>query len=212
MELSTPVLDMLSTKYVIVADSLPNASLLQNIRPVFNNGKVSIYRNLKALPRAWFVQDTLVVADPAKRIRILRSADFDPAFSAILEEEITGISAPDSASVTQIKAGLHELAYEYHSDTDALLILSEIYYPAGWKAFVDGIEIPIYPANHILRALKVPAGEHKLELVMKPDSYAIGIKLSLAGILITILAVFIGAYFHFKKRNNRTTSVNRYIN
>ncbi|HCX60531.1 MAG TPA: hypothetical protein DG355_07700, partial [Candidatus Cloacimonas sp.] len=59
---------------------------------------------------------------------------------------------------------------------------------------------------------KVPAGEHKLELVMKPDSYAIGTKLSLAGILITILAVFIGAYFHFKKRNNRTTSVNSYIN
>jgi hypothetical protein len=212
MELSTPVLDMLSTKYVIVADSLPNASLLQNIRPVFNNGKVSIYRNLKALPRAWFVQDTLVVADPAKRIRILRSADFDPAFSAILEEEITGISAPDSASVTQIKAGLHELAYEYHSDTDALLILSEIYYPAGWKAFVDGIEIPIYPANHILRALKVPAGEHKLELVMKPDSYAIGTKLSLAGILITILAVFIGAYFHFKKRSAKAISMNSDIN
>ncbi|MFA6909599.1 MAG: hypothetical protein WCQ59_00570 [Candidatus Cloacimonadaceae bacterium] len=208
VELSTPVLDMLSTKYIIVPDSLPNAYLLQNIQPVFNNGRVSIYRNLKALPRAWFAQDTILAESAEDRLRILRDESFDPASTAIVEEVIEGISAPESAKVSQIKAELHELAYEYSSDTDALLVLSEVYYPGGWKAYVDGIEIPIYPANHILRALKVPAGTHKLQLVMAPSSYSIGTKLSLAGILITILAVIIGAYYHYKTKPGSTSGAN----
>jgi hypothetical protein len=61
-ETPTPVLDMLSTKYFIYPDSLPYASMLQQIRPVFGSYTgAHIYQNLKALPRAWFVDSLLVI-------------------------------------------------------------------------------------------------------------------------------------------------------
>jgi hypothetical protein len=198
-ELPTPILDMLSVKYIIVPDSLPYASRLQNLRPVFNNSRLSIYQNLGALPRAWFVQDTILSHSEEETLAMMANLEFDPATRAIVEYEIPGISAPDSAHVVQTEAGMHRLAYDYYTDTDALLVLSEIYYPAGWKAFVDGKELPIHPVNHILRGVKVPAGAHSLELIMAPQSYALSTRLSLAGILITILAVLIGAILHFRK-------------
>jgi hypothetical protein len=172
---------------------------LQNLRPVFNNSRLSIYQNLGALPRAWFVQDTILSHSEEETLAMMANLEFDPATRAIVEYEIPGISAPDSAHVVQTEAGMHRLAYDYYTDTDALLVLSEIYYPAGWKAFVDGKELPIHPVNHILRGVKVPAGAHSLELIMAPQSYALSTRLSLAGILITILAVLIGAILHFRK-------------
>ncbi len=198
-ELPTPILDMLSTKYVIVPDSLPYASMLQNMRPVFQNNQLSIYENLRALPRAWFVQNTVVSQTPEESLQMLSDISFDPATTAIVESPIPGLAAPDSAKVEQTKAEMHELAYRYSTPTDALLVLSEIYYPAGWKAFVNGVELPIIPVNHVLRGVVVPAGAHDLELIMAPDSYKTGIRLSLAGILITLLAVLAGTFIHFRK-------------
>jgi len=198
-ELPTPILDMLSTRYIIVPDSLPYASMLQNLRPVFQNNRLAIYENLKALPRAWFVQNTVVSNSSEETLQLLSNIGFDPATTAILESPIEGIATPDSAKVKQIKAEMHELAYRYSVKEDALLVLSEIYYPAGWKAFVNGVELPIIPVNHVLRGVVVPAGVHDLELIMEPDSYKTGIRLSLAGILITLFALLIGAIAYFRK-------------
>ena len=41
-------------------------------------------------------------------------------------------------------------------------MLSEIYYKPGWKAKVDGVEVPIYQTNHVLRSVHVPAGTSKV--------------------------------------------------
>ncbi|MDD4232483.1 MAG: YfhO family protein [Candidatus Cloacimonetes bacterium] len=200
----TPVLDMLATKYIIVPDSLPYASMFQNFRPVYKNKQVSIYQNLKALPRAWFAQNIVVSQNTEETLKLLKDTSFDPASTAILETQIDAFDYPLNGRITQTKAELHELSYEYDSDTDALIVLSEIYYPAGWKAYVDGKEIPIYPANHILRALRVPAGTHTLELVLAPQSYQTGVTLSFAGLLITILALIVGSGLYFFKKPSKT--------
>lgn len=201
-ERPTPVLDMLSTKYIIVPDSLPYASLLQNLRPVFQNDRLSIYENLKALPRAWFVQQTRVSSGTGETLQLLQDLQFDPAKTAILESPIDGISAPDSARVIQTSAEMHSLTYDVFTDKDALLVTSEIYYPAGWKAYLNDVETEIYPVNHVLRGIKIPAGKHQLRMEMAPESYKTGIRLSLAGILITLIAVLFGAVQYFRKPHN----------
>ena len=54
------------------------------------------------------------------------------------------------------------------------MVLSEIYYPAGWQAFVDGAETEIFRTNHILRSVMVPGGTHEVVFAFEPRLYAIG--------------------------------------
>lgn len=209
----TPVLDMLSTKYIIHPDPLPNDSLFtldlppynqfyNKLTPVFQGyGGVSVYRNETALPRAWFVDSVRKVAPADSILPLLRSESFDPRRLAYVETDLKNVQKPDSARVTQTLAEIQKLAYDVYTDKPAFLVLSEIYYPAGWKATLDGQEIPIHAANYVLRGLEIPAGSHKLELVFTPASYKTSVGLSLLGLLASLLALGGGlAWTRWKRR------------
>ncbi len=212
-DVPTPVLDMLSTKYIIHPEALPNDSLFtvnhppydqfyKKLKPVFyGSGGVSIYENTDALPRAWFVDGVQKVAPADSILGLMRSESFDPRHLAYVESELSNVQKPDSASVVQTRAEMHNLAYDVQTDKPAFLVLSEVYYPAGWKATLDGKEIPIHAANYILRGVEIPAGKHKLELVFAPDSYKTGVRLSLIGLLVSFLALAGGLVLkHLKRR------------
>ncbi|MDD4224691.1 MAG: YfhO family protein [Candidatus Cloacimonetes bacterium] len=208
----TPVLDMLATKYIIHPDPLPNDSLFtlnyppfdqvyNKLTPVFRGyDGTTVYANETALPRAWFVDEVQKVAPADSILPKLRAEDFDPRRLAYVETDLEAVQQPDSARVSQTVAEMHKLAYDVYTDKPAFLVLSEVYYPAGWKASLDGKEIPIHAANYILRGLRIPAGEHKLELVFAPDSYKTSVGLSLIGLLISLLALGGGLVFHYLKQ------------
>lgn len=209
----TPVMDMLSTKYILHPDPLPNDSLFtldfppynqfyNKLTPVFTGfDGTSVYRNETALPRAWFVDAVQKVAPADSILPLLRSESFDPRRLAFVETDLKDIQKPDSARVTQTTAEMHKLAYDVYTDKPAFLVLSEVYYPAGWKATLDGKEIPIHAANYILRGLQIPAGAHKLELTFAPESYKTSVRLSFIGLLASLLALGGGiAYTRFKNR------------
>jgi uncharacterized membrane protein YfhO len=72
-----------------------------------------------------------------------------------------------------------------------LIMLSETYYPA-WKAYVDGRPVPIYVADHVLRAVPVPAGEHTVELRYESWSLRVGLVVSLISYLVFIALAVAG--------------------
>jgi uncharacterized membrane protein YfhO len=82
-----------------------------------------------------------------------------------------------------------------------LAVFSEIWYPKGWKAFIDGEETPVFRADYLLRALLIPQGEHEVEFRFEPESYFMGNKVSLASSLILLLALAGVAFVEFKKKN-----------
>ena len=87
-----------------------------------------------------------------------------------------------------------ELVYKYSASEEKLAVFSEIYYPAGWKSYIDGKESKYFRTDYVLRGMIVPAGDHEIKFVFKPASYIIGNKVSLASSVLLIL--LIAGYFY----------------
>ena len=199
-ETPTPLLDMLSTKYIIYPDSLPYAFLLNKIKPVFTSYTgANIYQNLTAYPRAWFVDSLSVIPETGARLQKMRNPYFNPHSLAIVESKIEGVYKPDSCFAQETFFDMHNVKYEVATDKNAFLVLSEVYYPAGWKAFIDGKETAIYPTNHILRGVIIPPGKHTLEMKFISETYRLSLILSLTGLLATVVLLAIGIGWEMKR-------------
>jgi hypothetical protein len=104
-----------------------------------------------------------------------------------------------SAQVKLAKYGLNEISYTSSNPREGLAVFSDIWYPYGWKAYVDGKETPIIRANYVLRALRLPAGNHKIEFKFHPQKFYVGN--TVAGISSALLyLLLIGAIIYFVRR------------
>jgi hypothetical protein len=149
-----------------------------------------------AFPRTWFVDSIHTVATKHEIFETLKSESFDPRHFALLEKQPSAsVGKPDSAATSSVTHyGANDIEIQARSANPALLVLSEIYYPAGWKAFIDGQETEIYKTNYILRSVIVPAGEHKIEFRFAPVSYERGFEITEAGWGIAAIILLIGAF------------------
>ncbi len=122
--------------------------------------------------------------------------DFNPRKDAIIdkrfEDYMKGYTVtPDSnRTIKLISYQPNDLVYESKASHEALAVFSEIYYGNGWKAFVDGKEKPHIRVNYVLRAMRIPAGEHKIEFKFEPESYFVGEKVALASSLLILILFF----------------------
>jgi Bacterial membrane protein YfhO len=183
--LDSPLLDLLNVRYIITpAATSPNRSYMQDLKDTlptaYKDDRVQILENRDALPRAWIVHSAKR-ATPEEALKLLDSGEVDPRQTALLEREPPDLArtddlSSDHASVTAYEANRIEL--ETSTGADGLLVLSEVYYPA-WKAYVDGEPVPIYRANHLLRAVPIPAGEHAVELRYESGALKTGVAISL---------------------------------
>ncbi|MDR3061728.1 MAG: YfhO family protein [Dysgonamonadaceae bacterium] len=150
-----PSLNMLNTKYII-----------------YNTGQPPIV-NPYAYGNAWFVNSYRLVDTPDEEMAALET--LDPHSEAVLDrrfaENLKGLQiVPDStASIVMTSYAPDILEYKSTSRKDGLAVLSEVYYPYGWKAYIDGQRIPVSRADWVLRAIVIPAGEHQIKLVFDPD-------------------------------------------
>ncbi len=143
---------------------------LQKWKPVYNDRGVIIFKNDKALPRAWLVAEAEAV-DAEEALRRIRGHDggrFDPRQTALLEIKPENLPKLPGGSLAGSVARIvnyeaNRLVLETEAPTAAVLVLSEIAYP-GWVARVDGQEVPIHTANFLLRSVLLPAGKHQVEM------------------------------------------------
>jgi hypothetical protein len=184
-----PVLNMLNTKYVI-----------------FNPSYTPIL-NPNALGNAWFAEKPVIVENANKEISFMNS--YNPAKEAIIvntfKNQITKSSYPvqENEKIELISYQPDELHYKYSASEEKLVVFSEIYYPAGWKGYIDGKENQYFRTDWVLRGMIVPAGDHEIKFTFRPVSYYIGNKISLASSLLLILLCI--GYF-ISKFNLKTKS------
>jgi len=182
-----PVINMLNTKYYIYDLNQP---------PLANS---------HALGNAWLVKDAKIVGTADEEVASLNN--FDPKSTAIInksfENELNGFKAASGEGdikLTEYKPNY--LKYEATVNSSAqLAVFSEIYYPKGWKSFIDGKETAHIQADYVLRAMIIPAGKHQIEFKFEPQSYYRGNKISLASSILLLLAI--AGYLVYIVRNKK---------
>jgi hypothetical protein len=185
------VVNMLNTKYLVAQGQLP-ADKFQMVN-FDQEKKMLTYLNPGYLPRAWFVDSAIVVTSKNEVFANLNSASWNPRTTAILEAvPKSSFSKSDSTAVTDLKIQSQKISMNVFSSESALLVVSEIYYPPGWKAFIDGNPAEIYKTNYVLRSVVVPAGKHTVEFKFDSSIYETGLSLTNAGWGISLLLILVG--------------------
>ncbi|MGL5888795.1 MAG: YfhO family protein, partial [Bacteroidia bacterium] len=115
----------------------------------------------------------------------------------------------DSAATIKLTAyQANKLNYESNSAKEQLAVFSEIYYPHGWNAYIDGKPVEHFRANYVLRAMRIPAGKHQIEFKFEPEFYAKGESISRIGsILLLLLLAGVVGWEVWKKRKDNTEPV-----
>jgi hypothetical protein len=199
LQINWNVIDMLNVKYLITNQQL-NSPRLQLFAMDESRGLLA-YSNLNVLPRGFFVDRYEVISDGVERLKYINSSEFDPSKTAILEvNPIETIESPDSAYFNIINYEPDRVEYEVYSNKTALLVLSEIYYPKGWKAKLDdGRPLRIYKTNHLLRSVVVPAGTHQITFNFHPSSYYSGIRISSISIVVVYLFILGSLFLKYRE-------------
>ena len=173
--------------------------------PVLASEDGYLYRNNSALPRAFLVDSVKIIKDKNAIFNILKDSSFNPGEYAILEKPIDGTLGPLRTSTAEITEHTpHEIKIKVKADSRCLLVISEIYYPAGWHATIDGDPAEIYKTNYVLRSLIVPKGKHEVVLTFNPSSFTIGHMVSQIASSLIIIILVIGASLRI-----RTTKMNK---
>jgi hypothetical protein len=168
-------------------------------------------------------QPLALVADSAGLNWIYDAAP-DSMFSKIFSLEKAGVGGWDPVATTivdqRFSSNISQKSYSgqgkiemtsYHPDRmeyvsssaeKQLAVFSEIYYADAWKAYVDEDEVPISRVNYVLRAIEVPAGEHKIRFEFKMKS-AESAKMygNIGSIAILLLLVF-GIFIESKRKED----------
>ena len=174
--------NMLNVKYIVGQQKAQDGSV-QTVARV----------NPTMLPRAWFVDTTVVTSSKAETFAYLNSPTWNPRSTAILEHALPAkISRSDDAVVEVTSYRSRDIVLKTISSAAALLVLSEVYYPAGWEAYIDGNTTEIYKTNYILRSVVVPAGTHTVEFKFDPPMYQLGYTFSRIGWGIALLVILVG--------------------
>jgi hypothetical protein len=144
-----------------------------------------IYENLRVLPRVRLVPRALVLEsdEVLRAIRTSRLPDgtlFEPREMALVEEAVEMMAGPTAAAngaARIVEATSEHLTVETESTAEALLVVSDSYYP-GWTAEVGGRPARVLRANYAQRGVKVPAGRHSVIFEYRPQSLRVGFGIS----------------------------------
>ncbi len=180
-----PVLNMLNMRYIIAKDD-------------------NVIRNPNALGNAWFVGNYQIAGNAEAEMQAINS--FDPATTAIVDKRfenyLSGLPSSGAATGTLTLKSYHPdtLVYQSQSGTEQLAVFSEVYYDKGWQAYIDGKPAEHIRVNYVLRAMRVPAGEHAIQFIFKPQSYYTGVKISLASAWLTLILVAGTIFLELRKK------------
>ncbi|RPG58843.1 MAG: hypothetical protein CBD51_004305 [Flavobacteriales bacterium TMED191] len=181
------VINMLNTKYIITSN--------QNREPI-------VQKNESACGNAWFVQQANWVN--SADLELMSLNDFEPEKSVIINKKhqtYVGDFSFDKDNIIELTSYRpNKLIYRTQVNTRSLAVFSEIFYPKGWNAYLDGVLVDHIPVNYLLRALMIPEGTSEIVFEFKPKSFFISSKISFVLSCLLILSAIISFLRLFAKK------------
>ena len=184
-QLHPEVLNMFNTKYIIAEDE---------------QGAIFKYTNEEANGNAWFISHLKTVDSENEAIQALDSLNTKKEaviLSELGKEQFFEVDSTATIKVLEYKPDF--IKYESTNPKDGFAVFSEMYYSNGWKATIDGNEVPILRVDYTLRGLAIPAGTHTIEFRFEPEVIQKGGTLALASSIALIL-LLVGTIFYGIKR------------
>jgi hypothetical protein len=197
-----------------------------NWNPSPHFGVTYLYHNAGALPRAFLVPlaGARTVPGSADQLRAVFGQSFDglkdlvlapgvsqaPLGLGFLQDAWAGMLRPRAASIPiGLQTGearvlddtSNSVQVVFRAAAPSYLVLNDAYYP-GWQAWLDGRPAPIRRADYLMRAIRVPAGIHRLVFTYAPLSYLAGLAISVASAL-AIAAVLLWGWVRVALRSRR---------
>ena len=181
------VINMLNTKYFII----PGGDQQGNI-PLTNK---------QANGNAWFVSSLKTVASADSEIVGL--FNINTKTQAIVNQKYQselGLKSTYNAggTIKLLSYKPNDLQYESDNSQEGFAVFSEIYYPKGWNAYIDGALKPHANVNYVLRGLNIPAGKHKIEFKFEPQTYKTASTIAVLGSILVLLTIGLGLYLNKK--------------
>jgi hypothetical protein len=183
------ILNMMNVRYIITQTK--------------NGGPVA-QRNPYANGDAWFVENVLPAENANEEIQLLDSLDTKK--TAVINKEFLSkipsqkIERDSTATIELFSYQPNHLVYEASTKSPQLAVFSEVYYPKGWSAYINGKPAEYFRANYVLRAMVIPAGNNKIEFKFEPKVIQTGSTISLVSSIIFLLILLSGLYFAFRKK------------
>ena len=168
------------------------------------NGGPVAQRNPYANGNAWFVENVQPAENADEEIQLLDSLDTKK--TAVINKEFLSkipsqkMKRDSTATIELFSHQPNHLVYEASTKSPQLAIFSEIYYPKGWNAYINGKPAEYFRANYVLRAMVIPPGNNKIEFKFEPKVIQTGSTISLVSSIIFLLILLSGLYFAFRKK------------
>jgi hypothetical protein len=194
--------NILNVKFIVT-----NRPFGEGFQPVYTS-RVSgdyVYLNSTGLPRTFFVKSV----EKSKQIDILnhlKEGDFNPLETVYVEKDLSQVIEPFDSTVS-VKVLEHKNEYikiDATASGNNFLFVSEVYYPVGWKAYIDGKETPIIKSNYAFRGVIMPKGKHTLEMKFTSAAFEQGKTISIVLNIVIVLAFVVGLYFEKRKKIEKT--------
>jgi hypothetical protein len=201
------VLNMLNTEYLIHNQQFGDPRL--QVVHQSKEGEI-VYKNLGNLGPAWIVPNVKVVNTPDEALYGLDSLDTRNV--ALVEKSqsqfLTPSTSSDSVDYSKENVSVstfenRKMVYNYSSDKARFVVFSEVYYPKGWTATIDGKPANMIQTNFVLRGLVVPAGKHTITFEYNPELLAKSSDWSRMSSMACLFIMVLGIGFEAYRVNKR---------
>ena len=180
------VLNMMNTKYIIHGSPT----------------EPQVQENPTALGSAWLASNIKWTENANDEILAINSTPVDHTVilrKDLVENKNLNVSADANAKIELVDYSPMKMTYKSSSNTDQIAVFSEVYYPHGWTATIDGKEVPIEKANYVLRAVPVQKGNHTIVMEFKPQVISTGNMIVIVSNILLLIVVAGGIYLGYKK-------------
>lgn len=188
------VLSMLNVKYIVQQDE---------------EGRSYPAENPDANGNAWFIDRLIAVDNANEEIMALDTLDLTHRAvfnSSKFSHNDQKYQLGANARIILTDYTPNHLTYSSSNPNPGLAVFSEMYYPHGWNAYIDGELTEHFKVNYVLRAMEVPAGEHTIEFKFQPEIVQIGSKITMASSIIMGLIILLGIGYTLRKSGNKTSA------